>query len=379
MTDRRFSPIKHDHDGVYAEAEHTHVKAEITDFAHTHVSADVTDLSTTYLPIIGEHVSDLNVTNVDTAGEFGHFASTFLPSNDPGAASNYYAGIEIKQWLSQDYRVQLAFGTTDGDANIRYKTDGTWGSWKTLWHSGNDGSGSGLDADTLDGVDGANYVRLDTTHLGKTGAVTLDAVTNTAAEWSALPVGYSRMMNAATIGTAGGAPIDSSYGYFTKIANRDLGGGWGGLWCPYDATSTGGTYVGHAATDATLPTWRELYSSVSQTIRTNSTISQGNIGLQNGGANPGYIEIFNAGNTRVAYLGFTDGASSTVFGAENGWGFCLQYGGTNRIKVNSTGMGFFAATPVAKPTVTGAKGGNAALTSLCTALANLGLITNSTT
>ena len=29
----------------------------------------------------------------------------------------------------------------------------------TIWHSGNDGSGSGLDADTLDGVNGANYVR----------------------------------------------------------------------------------------------------------------------------------------------------------------------------------------------------------------------------
>ena len=31
----------------------------------------------------------------------------------------------------------------------------------TAWHSGNDGSGSGLDADTLDGVDGSNYARTD--------------------------------------------------------------------------------------------------------------------------------------------------------------------------------------------------------------------------
>ena len=43
--------------------------------------------------------------------------------------------------------------------------------------------------------------------------------------------------------------------------------------------------------------------------------------------------------------------------------------------------GFFpvyGGAPVTQPTVTGAKGGNAALTSLCTALANRGLITNST-
>lgn len=40
--------------------------------------------------------------------------------------------------------------------------------------------------------------------------------------------------------------------------------------------------------------------------------------------------------------------------------------------------GFYGAAPVAKPTVTGAKGGNAALASLITALANLGLITDGT-
>lgn len=45
----------------------------------------------------------------------------------------------------------------------------------------------------------------------------------------------------------------------------------------------------------------------------------------------------------------------------------------------NTKIGFFAAAPVAKPVVTGSRGGNAALTSMLTALANLGLITNSTT
>lgn len=41
-------------------------------------------------------------------------------------------------------------------------------------------------------------------------------------------------------------------------------------------------------------------------------------------------------------------------------------------------MGFFSATAISKPTVSGSRGSNAALASLCTALANLGLITNST-
>lgn len=41
-------------------------------------------------------------------------------------------------------------------------------------------------------------------------------------------------------------------------------------------------------------------------------------------------------------------------------------------------VGFYGATPVTKPTVSGSRGGNAALASLMTALANLGLVTNST-
>lgn len=41
-------------------------------------------------------------------------------------------------------------------------------------------------------------------------------------------------------------------------------------------------------------------------------------------------------------------------------------------------LGFYAATPVTKPTVSGSRGGNAALASLLTALATLGLITDGT-
>ncbi len=42
-------------------------------------------------------------------------------------------------------------------------------------------------------------------------------------------------------------------------------------------------------------------------------------------------------------------------------------------------VGFCGTTPIAKPTISGSKGGNAALASLLTALANMGLITDSTT
>jgi hypothetical protein len=42
-------------------------------------------------------------------------------------------------------------------------------------------------------------------------------------------------------------------------------------------------------------------------------------------------------------------------------------------------VGFYGTTPAGKPSVSGSRGGNAALTSLLTALANLGLLTDSST
>lgn len=56
----------------------------------------------------------------------------------------------------------------------------------------------------------------------------------------------------------------------------------------------------------------------------------------------------------------------------------LDYFATAEIS-GAAGIGFYTSAPVAKQTVTGSRGGNAALASALTALANLGLITNSTT
>lgn len=53
-------------------------------------------------------------------------------------------------------------------------------------------------------------------------------------------------------------------------------------------------------------------------------------------------------------------------------------GSAKQVRANNTGIGFYGGNPIAKPAVTGSRAGNAALASLLTALANLGLVTNST-
>ena len=81
-------------------------------------------------------------------------------------------------WVHQifgDYRT--------GNIAVRGKNNGSWTSWRTVWNSGNDGSGSGLDADLLDGVQGSSFLRSDTadtasgdiTFTGGAGAISVGA------------------------------------------------------------------------------------------------------------------------------------------------------------------------------------------------------------
>lgn len=89
-----------------------------------------------------------------------------------------------------------------------------------------------------------------------------------------------------------------------------------------------------------------------------------------------------AGN--VLFTGATvdfDNADVTMDGDLTGTGgvFLWENSGNARLEMDGTGIGFFGSTPIARPTVVGAKGGNAALADLLSELANLGLITDLTT
>lgn len=76
---------------------------------------------------------------------------------------------------------------------------------------------------------------------------------------------------------------------------------------------------------------------------------------------------FNADNGNISFA-----ASRITFASTSATGIKIGGSSTDHI-------GFYGGIAIVKPTVTGSKGGNAALTSLMTALANLGLITDSTT
>jgi hypothetical protein len=75
---------------------------------------------------------------------------------------------------------------------------------------------------------------------------------------------------------------------------------------------------------------------------------------------------------RVDITGATDGQTIT-------WNAgAAKFVPAAAFRATATGVGFFGTSAQSKPTITGSRGGNAALASLLTALADLGLIVNST-
>ena len=84
------------------------------------------------------------------------------------------------QWNSGGYleiyneETSRSIRIRDGSTGLKWNEGGTE---RTIWHAGNHGSGSGLDADTLDGIQGSNFVRSD---QGDTlnGAYTFNTGTN---------------------------------------------------------------------------------------------------------------------------------------------------------------------------------------------------------
>ena len=103
-------------------------------------------------------------TNLDTFYDADMFG---WATNATGRPESYGQGISIvssgrthnnaNNWITQ-----LAFGTSTTQAYFRTKVNsGGWTSWHKIWNSANDGAGSGLDADLLDGINSNSFLRSD--------------------------------------------------------------------------------------------------------------------------------------------------------------------------------------------------------------------------
>jgi hypothetical protein len=113
----------------------------------------------------------------------------------------------------------------------------------------------------------------------------------------------------------------------------------------------------------------------------------GNTSILSGGATTNVIVQIGrtATDAQIAVVGSAGQLANTstqgdvVIRAESGNDllFCNGADGASPLRIGAAKLGFFETAPVVKPTVTGSRGGNAALASALTALAGLGLLTDS--
>ena len=109
-----------------------------------------------------------------------------------------------------------------------------------VWNAGNDGSGSGLDADKLDGV-----------HKPTNFSATSQTYTTIATGQWDLPTGSSVFSKSNSAGGPG------AVGYWYVTGRRDVSGGYGGIYSSY---SSGQHWFGYNSTGTANPTWDKIWT-----------------------------------------------------------------------------------------------------------------------
>ena len=131
----------------------------------------------------GSNLTAVNATTLDSID-----SSSFLNLGADNAVTNYnnrtqwYSNSAIDSGSSQQASLEVFQSTAQADAFMAFHVSSDFaayfgldggtndfavGGWSMgavsnkVWHAGNDGSGSGLDADTLDGVQSAGFIRSD--------------------------------------------------------------------------------------------------------------------------------------------------------------------------------------------------------------------------
>ena len=155
--------------------EHNHAKAQLGNTYKYTTSRPVLTSDTNYwVGSMGWGNTDLNTVFSWGSGFWDSWSS---PNNSPSGTS-HWQGINALHYSANtgntQYGMQMTMGA--GNTNLMY-VRGIWGggfgSWQKMWNAGNDGSGSGLDADLLDGQQGSYYAPASTVPTVHNGTLTI--------------------------------------------------------------------------------------------------------------------------------------------------------------------------------------------------------------
>ena len=148
------------------------------------------------------------------------------------SASEY--GQQIKVGSSANHALRIL---GNGSEVFRVKGNGvvTAQGSNTVWHAGNDGSGSGLDADSVDGIAGSNLLRSDVNDTFS-GSLTSNARNNGIfGTYDSTKTDHIWSMGTAYKNSSTGNNFGNLYGLAYKHTNNTTGGTMGGshqmVWC----------------------------------------------------------------------------------------------------------------------------------------------------
>lgn len=195
-----------------------------------------------------------------------------------------------KEADAQTWRLGLWDGT-DTNGTINFQCSALTMSGSTLWHAGNDGSGSGLDADRLDGIEGSVYARVDRSNTFDSNASDTGLEINARRDSSDYGNSYVLF----------GSPRSSS-------ADGEVVTGRGAITCRGESGSTLGTVWINAATAGLNP---GNYGSDSSFRSLQSGLrldSDGNLEHWKSGA-----ESWSLAPGEVRFRGFTSTVDSDIF------------------------------------------------------------------
>ena len=182
----------------------------------------------------GPSAENLNtVADSVSTGQLEYRGFNLGSSNAPPVSDNANGVISVGQH-SGNYGAQIAF-SSNGSMYWRDNPSSSFGSWRKMYDSGNDGSGSGLDADLLDGIQGSSFLRSDandsfsgdlTSTNRHKGVFGIYDSTKTDHIWS-MGTGYRNHSSGTNFGNL--------YGLAYKHTNNSTGGSMAGghqmVWC----------------------------------------------------------------------------------------------------------------------------------------------------
>jgi hypothetical protein len=102
----------------------------------------------------GEIDADLNT--LTQTGAYKIAGGSNIPGESHGQLLSVHGGSDTSFQIYAEYQNNHIFWRGDNGAPSSISSE-----WNKIWHSGNDGSGSGLDADKLDNLDSSQFLRSD--------------------------------------------------------------------------------------------------------------------------------------------------------------------------------------------------------------------------